>query len=110
MHFEFQRTWAAIWYILQSKPPHLASPLIRSDDDLARLVRPDPSKRGSRMADRTVAVSEMVRAVGDECLVLGWVDMPFAEACSVCGVSEFMMLLFEDPAMRIEYLNFLHKL
>jgi MtaA/CmuA family methyltransferase len=29
--------------------------------------------------------------------VLGWIDMPFAEACSVCGVAEFMLLMKDNP-------------
>ena len=33
------------------------------------------------------------RCLGAECLVLGWVDMPFAEACSLVGVSRFMLML-----------------
>jgi MtaA/CmuA family methyltransferase len=91
----------------ESKPPYLAVPLVRSEGDLGRLVRPDVSKKGMRMADRAAAVKEMIRAVGNECLVLGWVDMPFAEACSVCGVSEFMMLLFEDPILAHRILELL---
>ena len=59
------------------------------------------------MADRTNAVREMVNAVGNECLVLGWVDMPFAEACSVCGVQEFMMLMIDEPELAHRLLDFL---
>ena len=49
----------------------------------------------------------MADAIGDECLVLGWVDMPFAEACSICGVSEFMLLLVDDPPLAHALLDFL---
>jgi len=91
----------------ESKPPYLATPLVRNESDFKKLTRPDASKKGSRMLDRAAAVEEMIRAAGNECLVLGWVDMPFAEACSVCGVSEFMILLFEDPAMAHRILEFL---
>jgi MtaA/CmuA family methyltransferase len=59
------------------------------------------------MADRSMAVEEMVKAVGDECLVLGWVDMPFAEACSVCGVSEFMLMMVDHPRLAHQVLDFL---
>ncbi len=91
----------------ESTPPHLAQPLVQSAADLRRLVRPDPLAAGSRMADRVDAVREMARAVGDDCLVLGWVDMPFAEACSACGVPQFMELLYEDPALAHAILDFL---
>ncbi|HYG34100.1 MAG TPA: uroporphyrinogen decarboxylase family protein, partial [Clostridia bacterium] len=73
--------------------------------DIERLWRPDPS--AGRMGDRVQAVRAMVQAVGEECLVLGWVDMPFAEACSLCGVSEFMMLLLDEPAVAHRLLDFL---
>lgn len=83
----------------EDKPPYAARPLVTGPSDLARLRRLDPTARGSRMADRLLAISEMSRAAGDECLVLGWVDMPFAEACSACGVSAFMTLLMDEPKL-----------
>ena len=88
-------------------PPHLVQPLVRCAADLDRLPRPDPTTAGSRMADRAAAVREMVRAVGNECLVLGWVDLPFAEACSVCGVQDFMLLMVDEPALAHRLLDFL---
>jgi MtaA/CmuA family methyltransferase len=91
----------------ENTPPHLTRPLVRSRADLLALRRPDPLKPGSRMADRALAAGELARAVGDRCAVLGWVDMPFAEACSACGVSEFMMMLVDEPAMARELLEFL---
>lgn len=91
----------------EENPPHLAKPIVKSQTDLERLSKPDVSKSGSRMADRTAAVLEMVKAAGDECFVLGWVDMPFAEACSVCGVGEFMIMLYEMPVLAHKILEFL---
>ena len=87
--------------------PHLRSPLIRGEADLARLGHPDPSRPGGRMADRVAAVADMARAAGDERLVVGWVDMPFAEACSACGVTELMILLSDQPALAHRILDFL---
>ena len=81
----------------EGHPPHLLRPLVSSAGDVARLGRPDPTAPGSRMADRTNAVNDMVRSVGERCLVLGWVDMPFAEAASVCGVQDFLMLMMDEP-------------
>ncbi len=81
----------------EDKPPFAAAPLVRGPDDLARLGRPDPSDRRTRMADRVAGIREMAAAAGRECLVLGWVDMPFAEACSLCGLSEFMVMLYDTP-------------
>ena len=59
------------------------------------------------MYDRIKGVEEMNRAVGTECMVLGWVDMPFAEACSACGVSNFLMMLYDEPELAHKILNFL---
>ena len=87
--------------------PFAEEPCVRSSADLERLGKPDTSGRNSRMRDRADGVAEMVQAVGDERLVLGWVDMPFAEACSVCGVSEFMLMLYDDPALAHRILEFL---
>ena len=91
----------------EDRTPYAASPLVRSASDLSRLQCPDPLRKGSRMADRALGVKCMVEAVGQECLVLGWVDMPFAEACSLCGVTEFMLMLHDDPALAHAILRFL---
>jgi len=89
------------------KPPFAAVPLVRTDSDFKKLGHPDPSDKGSRMADRVLGTRTMVDAVGEECLVLGWVDMPFAEACSMCGVTEFMIMLVDNPSRAHGILNFL---
>jgi MtaA/CmuA family methyltransferase len=91
----------------EDRPPFLEKPIIRTETDLNNIKRPDPSKDGGRMADRAKGVEEMVRAKGDECLVLGWVDMPFAELCSVCGVTEVMMMLIDKPLLAHKILDFL---
>ncbi|MGO8692512.1 MAG: uroporphyrinogen decarboxylase family protein [Rectinemataceae bacterium] len=88
-------------------PPHLAGPLIREEGDLARLPHPDPLGAGGRMADRVAAVAQMVRSRGADCLILGWVDLPFAEACSACGVSAFMLMLYDAPEFAHRILDFL---
>jgi MtaA/CmuA family methyltransferase len=91
----------------EAAPPHLAAPLVASADDVARLPRPDPLRRGSRMADRALAVREMARGARGELAVLGWVDMPFAEACSVCGVQPFMMMMVDAPELAHRLLDHL---
>ena len=91
----------------EDRTPYAASPLVRSEADLRQLKRPDPLRKGSRMADRTLGLQCMLDAVGQECLVLGWVDMPFAEACSLCGVTEFMLMLHDDPSLAHAILQFL---
>jgi MtaA/CmuA family methyltransferase len=88
-------------------PPRLVRPLVRSEADLKRLPRPEPTAKGSRMADRVEGVRGVAKAVGDECLLLGWIDLPFAEACAICGISDFMMMLLDAPALAHRVLEFL---
>lgn len=87
--------------------PFAEEPLIRSEGDLKKLGKPDASAKTSRMRDRTDGVAQLVRSAGNERLVLGWVDMPFAEACSLCGVSEFMLMLYDDPSLAHRILELL---
>lgn len=91
----------------QDNPPYLDRAIVKTEQDLAALSKPDVSNSKSRTFDRAKGVREMVKAVGGECLVLGWVDMPFAEACSVCGITEFMMMLYQEPALAHGVLEFL---
>ncbi len=82
----------------ETKTPYLRAPLVKSAGDVEKLGHPDPTNPRSRMGDRVLATSEMVKAAAGQVAVLGWVDMPFAEACSICGVSQFMLLVLDDPA------------
>ena len=93
----------------ESKPPFATKPIISSREDLERVRRrrPDVSDPKGRTYDRATGVAEMVRAVGHSHMVLGWVDMPVAEACSACGVQDFMMMLYDDPELAHEILEFL---
>ena len=81
----------------EDKPPYLARPVVVGAGDIGRLGRLDPT--AGRQGDRADAVRRMVRAAGPRALVLGWIDMPFAEACSLCGLSAFMLLLADDPPL-----------
>ncbi len=81
----------------ETKTPYVRTPLVKSAGDVEKLGHPDPTNPRSRMGDRVLATSEMVKAIASQVAVLGWVDMPFAEACSLCGVSQFMLMLQDDP-------------
>jgi MtaA/CmuA family methyltransferase len=59
------------------------------------------------MMDRVRATQKIYDLVGKDAFVLGWVDMPFAEACSVCGVSQFLTLLTDQPLLAHQILQFL---
>ena len=88
-------------------PPHIRQPIIQSRSDLKSLGKIDVTRKGSRCADRILGVSEMVRAAGHSHYVLGWVDFPFAEACSCCGVQQFMFMMMDEPELAHEILGFL---
>ncbi len=64
----------------ENQTPHLRRPLLADASELSRLGHPDPCAREGRMGDRVLAVREMVRQSRGEVAVLGWVDMPLAEA------------------------------
>jgi MtaA/CmuA family methyltransferase len=91
----------------EDKPPHLQSPLITPAMDLRKLRRPEPTAAKSRMRDRVLATAQMAEAVSGQVAVLGWIDMPFAEACSLCGVAQFMLLMVDDPSRAHRLLAFL---
>lgn len=91
----------------EDKPPYAKRALVTNEADLNRLGRPDPLDSRTRMADRVQGAKIMANAVGNQKLVLGWVDMPFAEACSVCGITEFMLLLVDNPSLAHKLLEFL---
>ncbi|MCI8525287.1 MAG: hypothetical protein HFF17_05060 [Oscillospiraceae bacterium] len=79
--------------------PYLAKPLVTCQTDLDRLDRrPDPTRRGSRMRQRVDSVAQMARNAPDA-LVMGWVEMPFAEVCEWFGLQETLYLLFDEPEM-----------
>lgn len=83
----------------EDKPPYAMRPLVQCEADIDRLGRPDPTAAGSRMADRVRSVEAMVKAAKRDAWILGWVDMPFAEAASACGVTELMTLVSDQPAV-----------
>jgi len=84
--------------IPEDNPPYLARPIVRTAADVEKIGRPDPTDRSNRMGDRVWAAECLAGGAGGRCAALGWVDMPFAEACSVCGVTNFMMMIIDEPA------------
>ena len=91
----------------ENQTPYCESPLVKNESDLAALKRPDPERHGSRMRDRIDAVEKISRAVGERAMVFGWVEMQFAEACNLCGVANFMMMLVDAPELAHRVLGFI---
>jgi MtaA/CmuA family methyltransferase len=91
----------------ENQTPYLKRHLVAKRIDFENLKRPDPMKKGGRMRDRIESVESLVKNIGQRALVFGWVDMPFAEACDIAGISEFMMMMYNDPELAHEILQFL---
>lgn len=91
----------------ENTPPHLTEPLVKNKSDFASLKRPDAGNKHGRMYNRAMAVNAMAKAAGERVMIMGWVDMPFAEVCSLCGVGEIMMMLYENPVLVHKMLEFL---
>lgn len=85
--------------------PYLTSPLITGESSFHDLVKPDPLK--GRMGDRVDGVRIMSESAGSECAILGWVEMPYAEASALTGVANFMMLALENPELAHEILRWI---
>ncbi|MDR1580347.1 MAG: uroporphyrinogen decarboxylase family protein [Synergistaceae bacterium] len=91
----------------ENQTPYMPSPLVKDESDLRSLKIPDPRRKGSRMKDRLDAVSELRRSMGNRTMIFGWVEMPFAEACNVCGLANFMMMLIDAPELAHSVLEFI---
>jgi MtaA/CmuA family methyltransferase len=89
-----------------NSPPYLSSAIVTCSEDIKKLSKPDPADARGRMHDRAKALEIMSKAIGNECLVTGWIEMPFAEACCICGVSDFMIMLYENPKLAHQVLEF----
>lgn len=85
--------------------PHLVHPLISDETSFRHLMKPDPLK--GRMGDRVDGVRIMAESAGSECAVLGWVEMPYAEASALTGVADFMLLAIENPGLAHEILRWI---
>ena len=91
----------------ENQTPYCANPIVKNESDLAALKRPDPERKGSRMYDRIAAAEKISRAIGERAMVFGWVEMPFAEACNLCGVANFMLMLTDAPELAHGILEFI---
>jgi MtaA/CmuA family methyltransferase len=94
----------------EDRTPALARPMIADEADLDRLGRPDMTRRGGRMNDRIEAIAEMARHAKDQCMIVGWIEMPFAESCSLIGMGNLMVLMFENPRLAHRVLDYVAEL
>jgi MtaA/CmuA family methyltransferase len=79
--------------------------LLADKTKLARLTIPDPLG-GGRMHKAVQALEMMKRQVGDEKLVMGWVEGPCAEAADLRGINTLMLDLYDDPGFVRDLFDF----
>jgi MtaA/CmuA family methyltransferase len=74
--------------------PH--GPLIQTREDIFNLK--DPNVHSAfRTHDRIKGTELLRREVGKDTPVIGWIEGPLAEACSLAGVSDMLLKLVSDP-------------
>lgn len=76
--------------------PKVEKLAIEGPEDLAGKTVPDPTTT-KRMADRVQSVRLLKKAVGDNLVILGWVEGPFACAAAMCGLESLLVNLHADP-------------
>ena len=64
-------------------------------------------ENGRRMANRLEVIRGLREAVGEQCIVEGWVEGPCAEAADLRGINRVMMDFFGDPDFLTELLDFI---
>lgn len=96
----------------ENQTPFATRPLVETEQDLKKIMQMkfDPMQPGSRMRQRIQAVEMLCKNIGDQALICGWVEMPFAEVCDWFGVENLMYLLFDEPELVHEALEFASKL
>ncbi len=72
---------------------------------LANLTIPDPLG-GGRMHEAVKSLEVMKQRVGDEKVVMGWVEGPCAEGADLRGINTLMMDLYDDPAFVCDLFEF----
>jgi MtaA/CmuA family methyltransferase len=80
--------------------------LLEDPGDLAKLKTVAPAD-GRRMGDRLAALRALSEEVGDELVVMGWVEGALALACDLRGDTNLMTDLFDRPEWVEELLELL---
>jgi MtaA/CmuA family methyltransferase len=79
--------------------------LLADKTALARLSVPDPLS-GKRMLDRVKAAALMKEKAGNDLIVEGWIEGPFATAVDLRGAGAVMFDLYDDPAFVSDLMAF----
>lgn len=76
--------------------PRCVKPIVVSMEDIRALKNPDVF-REERTLDRIKAGEQLARETGGRVPVIGWVEGPLAESCSLAGVNEVLLKIFMEP-------------
>jgi len=80
--------------------------LLEEPEDLAKL-KPVAAADGRRMSDRLDAIRSLVERVGQDIVVMGWVEGALALACDIRGDTNLMTDLYDRPEWVEELLELL---
>ena len=72
--------------------PRCAGPILQTIDDVKALANPDIGK-SERTLDRIKGAELFHRELRDTVPIIGWIEGPLAEACTLVGVNEMLMQL-----------------
>lgn len=86
---------AKIKYIPEGVPRCLDK-VIKSTDDIKKLQRPDIFE-SERTSDRIRAAELLSGKLKGEVPLIGWIEGPLAEACTLAGTQNFLELLMTAP-------------
>ncbi len=78
--------------------PHCVERLIKANEDIKALKRPDVYKE-ERTLNRIKGVEYYRKLVKSGVDVVGWVEGPLAEACDLMGVTEMLLLLATEEEL-----------
>jgi uroporphyrinogen decarboxylase len=76
--------------------PRCRKPIVEKMEDIHALKNPDIYK-AERTLDRIKAGEQLSRETGGRVPVIGWVEGPLAESCSLAGVNEVLLKIFMEP-------------
>ena len=76
--------------------PRCLNLIIKSEDDVRNLGRPDVYKC-ERTLDRIRGAELLSNRTGGNVPIIGWIEGPMAEACDLAGIEQFMFMMMTDP-------------
>jgi len=92
---ETQAFGATIEYPAEAVPVCKAN-IVSTIEDVKALKNPDVYK-AERTLDRIKGAQYYQQLLKDQVPVIGWIEGPLAEACTLAGVSDMLMKLMSDP-------------